>query len=355
LVAGARGMVGRASVEHFEARGWDVVGLSRRAPDFQTRAPFVNVDLRDRAATAAAIEGQRDVSHLVFAALYEREELAAGWTSQEHIEINASMLRNLVEALERSSPGLAHVTLLQGTKAYGGHVTGTMRVPAKEDRPRVPHPNFYFAQEDWLRERQNAGAGFALTILRPQIVCGVGIGLPMNVIATLGAFLALRREQGLPLVHPGHPHAIAELADATLIAEMLEWVATEPRCAGETYNVANGDIVMWSDLFISLAEHFGMELGPSVPIRMREEMPGHAGLWRRVMERDGLRASLDELVGASWQYADMLWAYRGDPRPSTVSTIKARRHGFHACRDSEEMVIGQIEQMERERLLPKRR
>ena len=35
-----------------------------------------------------------------------------------------------------------------------------------------------------------------------------------------------------------------------------------------------------------------------------------------------------------------------------VSTIKARQHGFHACRDTEDMLIEQLERMEREKLLP---
>lgn len=355
LIAGARGMVGRAAVTHFESKGWSVVGISRSAPDFETKARFIAVDLRDRDATERATRELADVTHLIYAALYEQEELAAGWTSPAHIETNTAMLRNLIGPLERHGQ-LEHVCLLQGTKAYGGHLSGAMRVPAKERRPRVPHPNFYFTQEDWLRERQEAGAGFALSILRPQIICGVAIGVPMNVVATLGAFAAIRREQGLPLVHPGHPHAVAELVDASLIAEMLEWVATTPRCAGETYNVTNGDVVMWSDLFMALADHYGMELALPQPMRLRDEMPRHAELWERLVQRDGLRCSLDALIGASWQYADMLWANaRSDARPSLVSTVKARQHGFRACRDSEDMILAQLDQMEHERLLPRRR
>lgn len=351
-------MVGRAAVEHFEAKGWDVVGLSRSAPDFDTKVSFASVDLRDRAAAQRVLAEMGDLSHVVYTALYEESELAAGWTSSAHIETNTAMLRNLMEPLEEHCPSLRHVSLLQGTKAYGGHLSGAMRVPAKERRPRVQHPNFYFTQEDWLRERQQAGSRFALSILRPQIICGVAIGVPMNVVATLGAFASIRREQGLPLVFPGHPHAVTELVDAALIAEMLEWVATTPRCAGETYNVANGDVVMWSDLFASLADYYGMELGSPEPdcIPLRDVMPRQADLWQGLMQRDGLRYPLDELIGASWQYADMLWANpRSEPRPSMVSTIKARQHDFHACRDSEDMLIAQLEQMEREHLLPRRR
>ena len=46
LIAGALGVVGRALVEHLENDPkWDVIGLSRRSPDFETSAKFISVDL----------------------------------------------------------------------------------------------------------------------------------------------------------------------------------------------------------------------------------------------------------------------------------------------------------------------
>ncbi len=353
LVAGARGLIGRAAIEHFErAAGWNAIGLSRRPADFDTRARFVTADLRDRAACASAVGELRGVTHLAYAALYEKPDLASGWLDAEHVRINLEMLRNLLEPLEAACPQLEHVTLLQGTKAYGAHL-GRMRVPAKERDPRIEHANFYFAQEDWLRERQAAGAAWSLSVLRPQIVFGVAVGSPMNPVATLGAFASIQRELGEPLFCPGHPDACSEAVDAGLIAEAIEWVATTPRCAGEIYNLANGDALVWSDLFPALAAAFDMPLGEPRSLRMREDMPAHAAVWRRLMERHGLRFDLDTLIGDSWQYADMLWASERPPGvPMLVSTIKARQHGFHACRDTEDVLLEQIERMRRERLLP---
>ena len=46
LIAGALGVVGRALVEHLENDPeCDVIGLSRRSPDFETSANFISVDL----------------------------------------------------------------------------------------------------------------------------------------------------------------------------------------------------------------------------------------------------------------------------------------------------------------------
>ena len=55
LIAGALGVVGRALVEHLDDDPeWEVIGLSRRAPDFETKATFLSLDLLDPAATQSA-------------------------------------------------------------------------------------------------------------------------------------------------------------------------------------------------------------------------------------------------------------------------------------------------------------
>ena len=117
LVCGALGTVGRAMVEHFDALpGWRVVGLSRRSPYFSTGAEFRSVDLQDRAACEAGLSDLHDITRIVYAAVYEKADVASGWRDPDHAETNLAMLRNAVETVEASSPGLRHVTLLQGTK-----------------------------------------------------------------------------------------------------------------------------------------------------------------------------------------------------------------------------------------------
>ena len=99
LVCGALGTVGRAMVEHFDAQpGWRVVGLSRRAPDFPTGAEFRSIDLRDRAACEAGLSDLHDITRVVYAAVYEKADVASGWRDPDHAETNLAMLRNAVEA-----------------------------------------------------------------------------------------------------------------------------------------------------------------------------------------------------------------------------------------------------------------
>ena len=117
-----------------------------------------------------------------------------GWRDPEQMRINDAMLRNLLDPLLAAAPGLAHVTLLQGTKAYGVHVE-PVPVPARERWPRHPHDNFYWLQEDYLRERQ-AGSRWHFTILRPQVIFGESIGSAMNPIPAIGVYAALLKAQG---------------------------------------------------------------------------------------------------------------------------------------------------------------
>lgn len=337
VVAGALGVVGRAVLERLEGMpGVAVVGLSRRRPDCATRARFVAVDLRDAAATRAALAAHADATHLVYAALHEKPELVRGWFDPDQIATNRAMLANTLGAL----PGLAHVTLLQGTKAYGAHLGAPIAVPAREDAPHRGHANFYWEQEDLLRARA-AASGLRFTIFRPQIVLGVASGSAMNPVATLGAFAAIRRALGLPLVHPGHPHALAECTDARLLARAVTWAWDTPAADGATFNVTNGDVVTWSGLFPALAEAFGLELGPPEPLRLAQEMPRHAGLWRELAARHRLREpDLAAFIGLSWQYADALWANpRAPERPALVSTIRIRRAGFGDCIDTETSLL----------------
>jgi nucleoside-diphosphate-sugar epimerase len=357
LVVGALGVVGRAAVERFSARpDMQVLGLARRKADFAPEAIWISVDLRDREATAKALAPHRDVTHVVYASLNEQADLLHGWRAQENVELNTAMLRNTLDALDRAT--LQHVTLLQGTKAYGVHTGRPMRVPAREEHDALrDHANFYFDQQDLLAEC-SARAGFRWSIFRPQIVLGVAVGSAMNPVAALGAYAVLLRELGLPLAFPGHPHLLTECTDARLIAKAIEWAWSEPRAHGEAFNIANGDVMVWSTFFERLAAFFDMPLGAAscapADLRVRDQMPRHAALWRRIAEREGLKVpDLEALIGLSWQYADATWSARRPlPVPPLVSTIKLRQFGFGDCIDSQECIVDHLQAMCREGYLP---
>ena len=351
LVCGALGTVGRAVVEHYDSLGCRrVVGLSRRAPDFGSGAEFRSVDLRDPNACADALGDLRDVTHIVYAAVHEKADVADGWRDPDHAAANLAMLRNVVGAAEAASPGLAHIALLQGTKAYGAH-HGPFKVPARESDPRYWGPNFYHDQEDWLAGRA-ASRDWSWTILRPQIVFGIAIGSNMNALGCVGAYAALSKRLGLPLRFPGGEPRIQEATDARLLARAVEWAGRTPAAGGETFNIANGDCFVWHNLWPKVAEVFGMPLEREFPCSLRRVMADKGPVWDAMVAEHGLLPyRLDQIV-PSWQFADFILGYGQRPNPAVVSTIKARRFGFHDCADTEEMLVELLRELRARRVVP---
>ena len=355
LIAGASGVVGRAAVEHFATlEGWRVIGVSRRVPeDMPTNATFLSVDLMDRAACEAALSTMSDVTHLIYAALYEKPGLLAGWQERDQMDTNLTMLDNLFTPLEAAAKGLQHVSLLQGTKAYGAHLR-PVKVPARERWARDNHENFYWLQEDYLRVCQ-PGKDWAWTILRPQIVFGHAVGAPMNLLAAIGVYAAVMKKLGRPLTYPGGPPAVNEAMDANLLARMLEWAATSEECRNETFNATNGDVFVWPYIWPAIAAAFDMEAGDPAPMMLSQEMPKLSDVWDEIVREHGLKPySMAELVGDSFIYADALMATGRDraPPPVIVSTIKARQAGFADCIDTEDMFAQWFNRLRAMRILP---
>ena len=351
LILGALGLVGRALLNRLDSDpDWTVFAVSRRSPDFASSARWIALDLTDHEACARTFAGVEfaDVTHVVYAALFEQPALVRGWSDPEQIAVNAAMLRNVLDPLDIRAD-LRHVTVLQGTKAYGVHL-GFTALPGKESQPRPPGPNFYWAQEDYLRQKQ-AGRGWHYAIFRPQIVFGVAIGSPMNVVAAVGAYAALQREQGLPLQFPGSLF-VSEATDADLLARAIVWAGTTPHAADQTFNVTNGDVLVWQSLWPAIARIFSMPVGEARPATLATTMPALGGMWEQIRARQQLRYPLDELVGSSWQFLDAVFAPHRTPVPTLVSTIKIRQFGFHDCVDTEAMLTSCLRRLQAMKILP---
>ena len=138
LVPGASGIIGRTLIEHLSGLDdWHIVGLSRRKPESNMRAKFIEVDLIERADCEQKLGGLNDITHIFYAAYQPRPTLA------KEVAPNKTMLVNVVEVVEAASPGLQHVNLITGGKFYGAHL-GPFKTPAKESDPRHMPPNFYY-------------------------------------------------------------------------------------------------------------------------------------------------------------------------------------------------------------------
>ena len=355
LIAGGSGLVGFAALKLFSSLpDWDVLVLSRRRPPALFNARFIAADLMDERTCAELPDQLRGLTHVVYAALHERPELIAGWRHEAQIRINDRMLRNLFTAVERAAPDLNHVTLLQGTKAYGVHVR-PIAIPAREDRDEVrEEPNFYWLQEDFLKERQRNG-NWRWTILRPQIIFGESFGSAMNLIPAIGTFAALLKEDGLPLIYPGGAPNLMEAVDADLLAHAIAWAGNAPAANDQVFNITNGDVFLWRSVWPAIADALGMQPGGDAPCSLAHEMPKRAQDWERVRTKYRLLSpALEDFVGLSFQYANSCLGY-GDERrsdPALVSTVKLRQAGFHEFIDTEAMLRKWFRIFQEKRYLP---
>ena len=355
LIAGATGLVGYAALKHFsQSPANDVIALSRRQPHETFGTRFLPLDLTDAARCREVIGGLTGVTHLVYAALFELPGLVEGWRDTRQIETNDQMLRNLLEPLIAASPGLRHVTLLQGTKAYGVHVR-PMKVPAREGRSEMhEQPNFYWAQENYLKQRQN-GAPWHWTILRPVLIVGEAIGGAMNLIPALGVHAALMRQHGDVLPYPGGAPRLSQAVDADLLAHAIDWAGESSKAWNDTFNVTNGDVFTWENIWPAIAEAVGMRAGEPESFALNTLLETGADDWDRIRRSHRLLApGLRDFTGQSLEYADYQMRHgRTDiGPPSFVSTVKINQAGFHETMDTEVMFRKWFRAFQRTRLLP---
>ncbi len=345
LIAGALGVVGRALVEHLESDPeWTVIGLSRRAPDFDTGATFVSLDLLDQAATASALGGMTGVTHVFFTPYAPRENFGA------EVAPNLAMLVNLVDALEPVAPGLAHIQLMQGAKWYGVQFGKPYRTPAREDDRRHMPPNFYYDQQDWLVERQK-GRDWTWSALRPHGVWGFSTGSAMNMMTSLAAYAAISRHLGMPLKWPGNPDlldCVYQITDVALLARAMVWAATTPAAANEAFNITNGDFTRWSHLWPKLAAFFDMEVGAVGTTSTRDLMADKEPVWADIVEKHQLRKyALGDIV--TWPFLDYAFANGFDQMSSLT---KIRQAGWTEVLDTEDTITDQLARLRAQRIIP---
>ena len=354
LVAGASGLIGVAAIEAFLSAGWDLVGVSRRKPALPSGRSFdfISVDLSDQHAAREALSSLSDVTHVAYAAIHENaNDLVRGWSNADQIAVNNAMLRNVIEPLISGKSALKHVSILQGTKAYGVHLH-PIAIPARESDPRDDHANFFFDQQDYIRE-MGAKHGFTYTVLRPQLVTGETPGA-LNVLPAIGVYAAIRREKGEPFSFPGGPSFVWEAADANLVGQVMLWAAQAPQAANEIFNVTNGDVFEWRSAWPAMAKTLGVELGPDEPTSLAAYIRDNADVWSKIVAKYRLASSdLRSFVGQGDQHADFAFAYGAPAGPvAFVSTVKLRKAGFNAAVDTQEAFGAALQSLIDRKLLP---
>ncbi len=344
LVIGATGVSGRAIVSHLESQpDWNVIGVSRNAPYFDTAAKFVSVDLMDPASCEAGLAPLADVTHVFYTAYWDNPDFAKTRAP------NAAMARNALSVVERNAKNLQHICLLQGTKYYGQYL-GPFKTPAKESDPRISVPHFYYDQQDFVTGLQQ-GKSWSWSAARPHVICGYALGNPLNIISMICVYAAILKKHGMPLFWPGKPGAFTSIYQATdsgLLARAMVWMATNPACANEAFNVTNGDFFRYQNLWPAFAEHFGMAPGGVETTDMPKFMESRDHVWDEIVREHGLKPNPVSRL-ANWHFTNYAFSNDWDVMSDTT---KCREFGFMEFIDSQKMFLGHFEELRRMKIVP---
>lgn len=344
LVVGANGVIGTNLVEHLLSLGnWEVIGLSRKGGKAQPGLQHIAVDLLDAAQSKEQLSHLTGVTHIFYSAYQDRPSWA------ELVAPNLAMLVNVVEAVEPIASGLQHISLMQGYKVYGAHL-GPFKTPARESDAGHMPPEFNVDQQQYL-ERKQVGKNWSWSAIRTSVVGGTALGNPMNLALSIALYASLSKELGLPLRFPGKPGAydkLMEMTDAGLLAKATVWAATNPAAANQAFNITNGDLFRWNELWPKLAKYFGLEIAPPLHMPLQTVMADKAPLWQDMQERYGLAPhSYAQL--SNWGFGDFVFSWDYD---FFADGSKARRMGFHEYVDTEEMFYALFDELRERKVIP---
>jgi hypothetical protein len=96
-------------------------------------------------------------------------------------------------------------------------------------------PNFYYDQEDFLRQRQQ-GKHWYCTGLRPEASIGFAVGNPMNLGMNIAVCAAISKKLGLHLRFPGTYdayEALYQVTSADILAEVRVWAGNNEAARDE--------------------------------------------------------------------------------------------------------------------------
>jgi len=343
LVTGAFGIVGMNLLEELALRDdWKVTAIGRRpSPPPVKGIDYIAVDLTDAPGLTQALAGLGDVTHLFFAAFQYNKD------SFEEIRVNVEIVENTLDALKAAGAKLQRVVNYQGSKAYGA-LLGGMKTPAKETDPRVPGPLFYYDQEDFLYARGKTD-GFATTILRPDFISGIGLGSYVNLANTVAAYGTICAAIGQPMYFPGGEkafHALMQHTDARLLGRGAIWAALAPHKDNALYNITNGDLFRWSNVWPRVAAYFGCAPGHPLNVDLKLFMKDKGPVWAELKRKHGLVIDLENII--DWDQAGILNA----AAEVHSSTIRIRKAGFQECLDSDDRLIELFDEMRARKYIP---
>ncbi|KAE8372124.1 hypothetical protein BDV26DRAFT_302213 [Aspergillus bertholletiae] len=363
LITGVNGITGSAILDHLvkytTQQEWKRIIITSRSPltlDIQDpRVEFLALDFSKPTDVLAQDMSPlcAEVTHAYFSSYVHKDDFT------ELNEANRSLFENFLEALLAvAAANLQNCTLQTGGKYYNVHLR-PVPSPAREDQPRlVPaDQNFYYHQEDFLREKQR-GATWSWNVIRPEAIIGYAVKPNgMNEALTLALYFLVCKKLGVEARMPtnwNYWNGVDDISDARLIADLSIFTSTQPQCVNQSFNVTNGDYFSWRYLWPRLAEYFGASASPDQTFSQKALMPGallqetsleswardKRGVWEQLCDEAGKPQAKNTFQAGTWAFQD--WVFRRT-WSATLSINKARKFGWTGHMDSYDSFIDAFE------------
>ncbi|TKW57239.1 3-oxo-Delta-4,5-steroid 5-beta-reductase [Colletotrichum tanaceti] len=217
---------------------------------------------------------------------------------------NTSFLEVAVRAIEKVCPNLKVIILQTGGKGYGLTCPEevTISPPLREDLPRIPEPwastVFYYTQYDLL-QKLSQGKSWTFSEIRPDGIVGFApTANAMNMAKGIAIYLTVQRAvhgSGATVPFPGSEqgyHATHSDTFQDILSKMEIYAAVNTtECGnGGAFNVADGQVVSWSQVWPRLCEHFGLNgQGPvAQSASVADFLKTHEEIWIALAKEHGL-------------------------------------------------------------------
>ncbi|OCA72227.1 NAD-dependent dehydratase [Chryseobacterium artocarpi] len=350
LVVGATGITGSNLAEELIAQDFKTYGLSRTPNDNIIGLHTVKADLLDLQNLTKALS-EVSPTHVYFTTWMRND------TEEENIRVNSLLVKNLLDVLSPKK-SVKHVTLVTGLKHYLGPFEAYAKegvlpiTPVREEHPRLPLPNFYYAQEDEVYKASERD-GFTWSIHRPHTVIGYAVGNLMNIAVTLGVYASICKEAGKPFIYPGSEaqwNGISDVTDAGILAKQLVWASTTESAKNQAFNITNGDVFRWKWLWERLANWFEIQAeGYNGSIRpLEKEMENTQEIWTEIAKKYNLKEKNVNRLSSAW-HTDL---DLGRPLEVMCDMSKSRKLGFKAYKSTEDSFIEVFERLRSENIIP---
>lgn len=345
LIVGGNGIIGRNMATYLRSlEGWRVIITSHSPLNYETDSEFVQLDLTDPDAVEKQKSKLKDVTHVFYGAYIEQKTLAL------QTSVNTLLLKHLITGIEKVSPNFEHIVFIQGGKAYGAHL-GMYKTPAKETDARHFPPNFYYDQEDLLRNL-SIDKKWSWTALRPDIIAGMAIGNPMNLATLIAVYATLCKELNIPMRFPGNERSyevLVNITDAELLAKGMEYVAVNKSCHNDIFNITNGDIFRWKHMWPEIGKYFEVDVCEPQTFSLATYMVDKDELWQEIVKKYNLADyKFEKLV--QWEFGDFIFNNLYD---AFFDVNKLRRAGFQEMNlDSFDSFRRVFEQLKANRIIP---